>query len=146
MAGSGCVWPAWAIRYKAAMVNLLLVFFGGGTGAVCRYLAGVGFGRAFGPVRGWLAIGGINVLGGLLMGCLVGVLALRGGAAQERWRLLLGVGVLGGFTTFSSFSLDTVLMLEKRQYGTAAGYVGGSVTLSVLAVMLGLSLMRKVLA
>ncbi len=128
------------------MVNLLLVFLGGGTGAVCRYLAGVGYGRAFGLVRGWLAIGGINVLGGLLMGCLVGVLAMRGGAGQERWRLLLGVGVLGGFTTFSSFSLDTVLMLERRAYGAASAYVAGSVALSILAVMAGLVLTRRVLA
>ncbi len=128
------------------MVNLLLVFLGGGTGAVGRYLAGVGYGRAFGSVRGWLATGGINVAGGLLMGCLIGVLALKGGPHQERWRLLLGVGVLGGFTTFSSFSLETVLMLQRRDYGTAAAYVVGSVTLSVLAVTLGLLLMRKVLA
>ena len=128
------------------MVNLLLVFLGGGTGAVCRYLAGVGYGRAFGLVRGWLAIGGINVLGGLLMGCLVGLLAMRGGAGQERWRLLLGVGVLGGFTTFSSFSLDTVLMLQRREYGTAATYVVGSVVLSVLAVMAGLFVTRRGLA
>ncbi|WP_174300019.1 CrcB family protein [Caulobacter sp. S45] len=128
------------------MVNLLLVFVGGGTGAVCRYLTGVGYGRAFGLVRGWLAIGGINVLGGLLMGCLVGVLALRGGMGQERWRLLLGVGALGGFTTFSSFSLDTVLLLQRREYATAAGYVSGSVALSILAVMLGLFVTRRALA
>ena len=125
------------------MVNLLLVFLGGGSGAVARYLTGLGYGRLFGPTRGWLAIGGINVLGGLLMGCLIGVLALRGGAGQERWRLALGVGALGGFTTFSSFSLDTVLMLQRRAYGTAVGYVGGSVLLSVAAVWIGLTLMRR---
>ena len=128
------------------MVNLLLVFFGGGTGAVGRYLAGVGYGRLFGLKQGYLAIFGVNVLGGLLMGLLIGVLALRGGPGQERWRLLLAVGVLGGFTTFSSFSLDTVLILQRREYGTAAAYVAGSVMLSILAVVLGLFLTRRALA
>jgi CrcB protein len=128
------------------MINLLLVFFGGGAGALCRYLAGVGYGRAFGPKTPYMATFGINVLGGLLMGLLVGWLALRGGAGQERYRLLLAIGVLGGFTTFSSFSLDTVLLLERRAYGAAGGYVAGSVLLSILAVMLGLFVMRKALA
>ena len=59
---------------------------------------------------------------------------------------LLAVGVLGGFTTFSSFSLDAVLLLERRAYGAAGGYVAGSVLLSILAVMLGLFVMRKALA
>ncbi len=128
------------------MVNLLLVFLGGGTGAVSRYFVGVGYGRTFGPQQGYLATFGINVLGGLLMGVLVGVLALKAGAGQERWRLALGVGVLGGFTTFSSFSLETVLMLQRREYGTAVAYVAGSVVLSILAVTLGLILTRKALA
>jgi fluoride exporter len=139
-------WSRAAIRYKAAMVNLLLVFAGGGTGAVCRYLAGVNFTRLFGPKQPYLATFGINVLGGLLMGLLVGWLALRAGADQARWRLLLAVGVLGGFTTFSSFSLETATLLQRRAYGVAAGYVGGSVVLSILAVMLGLAVMRKAAA
>jgi fluoride exporter len=125
------------------MVNLLLVFVGGGTGAVARYLFGVGYGRALGPSTPFPATFAINVLGGLLMGLLVGLLALKGGAGQERWRLLLAVGVLGGFTTFSSFSLESVLMIERRAYGLAAAYVGASVVLSILAVMLGLFVMRR---
>ena len=125
------------------MVNLLLVFVGGGSGAVARYLFGVAYGRVLGPGQHLPATFAVNVLGGLLMGLLIGVLALRGGASQERWRLLLGVGVLGGFTTFSSFSLETVLMIQRRAYGLAAGYVGGSVALSLLAVMLGLMAMRR---
>jgi fluoride exporter len=125
------------------MVNLLLVFAGGGTGAVARYLFGVGYGRVAGPASPFPATFAINVLGGLLMGLLVGLLALKGGAGQERWRLLLAVGGLGGFTTFSSFSLESVMMIERRAYGLAAAYVGASVVLSIAAVMLGLFATRR---
>ncbi|WP_158913646.1 fluoride efflux transporter CrcB [Caulobacter sp. S45] len=128
------------------MVNLLLVFFAGGVGSVCRYSVGMGYLRTFGTKQPYLATFGINVLGGLLMGMLIGFLALRGGPGQEKLRLLLGVGLLGGFTTFSSFSMETVLMLERKAYGAAAGYVAGSVILSILAVMAGLLIMRKALA
>ncbi len=131
------------------MINLLLVFFGGGTGAICRYLGGVGFVRLFGTRYGYLATLSINVLGGLLMGLLIGALAFagtRGFTQGERARLLLGVGVLGGFTTFSSFSLEAVLLFERKAYGEAAGYIVGSVTLSLIGVFVGLMLMRKALA
>lgn len=87
-----------------------------------------------------------NVVGGLLMGVLAGFLAHRGGADQERLRLLLGVGVLGGFTTFSAFSLETALMIERRNYGQAFGYTLASVVLSVTALFLGLLLARKAFA
>ncbi len=131
------------------MVNLLLVFLGGGCGAVCRYLAGVGYGRAFGFRYPFGATLLINVIGGLLMGLLVGALtlyAVRGGGHSDRLRALLGVGLLGGFTTFSSFSLETVQLIERRAYGLATAYVLGSVVLSVLGVMVGLLLMRRSLA
>ena len=64
----------------------------------------------------------INVLGGLFMGFLASTLAHRGGGDQERWRLLLGVGVLGGFTTFSAFTLEAALMIQRRQVVAAAVY------------------------
>ena len=88
----------------------------------------------------------VNVVGGLIMGALVGLLAHRGGADQERWRLLMAVGVLGGFTTFSSFSLEVALMIERRAYVTAAGYVTASAALAIGAVFLGLMMSRKLFA
>ncbi|MGZ6013594.1 MAG: fluoride efflux transporter CrcB [Caulobacteraceae bacterium] len=126
-------------------LTLLLVGLGGAFGAISRYLLGVLTFRTLPHGLPWGTFFA-NVLGGLLMGVLVGVLALRGGPDQERWRLLLGVGVLGGFTTFSSFSLETALMIERREYAVAAGYSLASVVLSISALFLGLFLMRKILA
>lgn len=127
------------------MLNLLLVAVGGGSGAVMRYLLGVQTMRAFGT--GW-PYGTLiaNVAGGLLMGVLAAGLALRGGADQERWRLLLGVGVLGGFTTFSAYSLEVALMVERREWAPAAAYCVGSVVLSIGALFAGLLLTRRLLA
>jgi len=127
------------------MQTLFLVAAGGATGAVARYLLGVQAMRALGG--GWpYGTFAANLLGGFLMGVLAGVLALRGGADQEKWRVLLGVGVLGGFTTFSAYSLEVALMIERRAYGQAAVYSLGSVVLSVLALFAGLILMRRLLA
>ena len=127
------------------MINLALVGAGGAVGAMARYLTGQGVLRLFGPGQPYLATLIVNVAGGLLMGLLIGALALRvdGG---ERWRLLLGVGVLGGFTTFSAFALEAVGMLERRAYGLQAAYVAGSVLLSMLALMMGLTLARRAFA
>jgi CrcB protein len=127
------------------MIPLLLVFLGGGLGSITRYLVGVGVFRSLGP--GWpYGTFTANVVGGFLMGFLASWLAHRGGPDQERWRLLLGVGALGGFTTFSSFSLETVLMIERRDYGQALGYIAASVILSVGALFLGLLAARRIFA
>ncbi len=125
-------------------MNILIVFAGGGFGAVCRYLFGTGFVRLFGPSQPYLATFLINVLGSLLMGLLIGVLA-RSAGVSDRWRLLLGVGVLGGFTTFSSYSLEAVMMIERKAYALAGAYMVGSVVLGVLGLMAGLTVMRRAL-
>ena len=126
-------------------LNILLVALGGAVGSVARYLTGVAAGRVLGTR---LPFGTLtaNVLGGLLMGILVGVLALRGGAFQERWRLLLAVGFLGGYTTFSSYSLEVARMVETKAWGQAFAYSLGSVVAGVGAVFLGMLLVRKLLA
>lgn len=127
------------------MQNLLLVGLGGALGSMARYLVGVHSFRAFGP--GWpYATLIVNVVGGLLMGMLVSWLAHRGGVDQERWRLLLGVGALGGFTTFSAYSLELALMIEKRAYVAASAYGAASVGLSVVALFAGLILARRLFA
>ncbi len=127
------------------MQTLLLVAGGGAAGAVMRYLLGVQALRAMGP--GWpYGTFAANVLGGFVMGLLAGALAMRGGPDAERWRLVLGVGLLGGFTTFSAYSLEVVLMIERRAYGQAALYSLGSVVLSVAALFAGVILTRRLLA
>jgi fluoride exporter len=127
------------------MTNLLYVFVGGGAGALARYWVGAQAMRALGP--GWpYGTLAVNVVGGFVMGVLAAALALRGGADQERWRLLIGVGVLGGFTTFSAFSLETALMMEKRLYLSAGLYAAASVVLSVGALFAGLMAARRLFA
>ena len=91
----------------------------------------------------------VNVSGGFAMGLLAGWLAFRGGHTGwggESWRLLLGVGVLGGFTTFSAFSLDMMLLIERGQAGTAIAYALASVVLALGALAAGLWIMRSLTA
>ncbi|MBO9710263.1 MAG: fluoride efflux transporter CrcB [Caulobacter sp.] len=124
------------------MIKLLLVAVGGAVGSVARYQVGALTGRLLG--LNWpYGTFTVNLTGGLLMGLLVGWLAQRSGAEQEQWRVLLGVGALGGFTTFSAFSLEVALMIEKRAYAQAFTYTTASVILSVAAVFAGMILARR---
>ncbi|MPT48509.1 MAG: fluoride efflux transporter CrcB [Sphingobium sp.] len=125
-------------------MNNIYVMFGGAIGSLARYQ----FGRMATHIWGAaLPFGtlGVNLIGGLLMGLLVGSLA-RFGTGGESLRLLIGVGLLGGFTTFSAFSLDVVTLMERGQYGVALGYALLSVAGSVAALFAGLMLMRGVMA
>ncbi len=124
----------------------MLVALGGAVGSVMRYLTGEAARRLLGVTVWPWGTFSANVLGGLLMGMLIGGLALKGGADQERWRITLGVGLLGGYTTFSSFTLEAAMMLERREYLAAFGYIGASVVASLAALFAGLFLMRKLLA
>src|SRR3954462_10300933 len=112
------------VATSAAMPNLLIVMLGGAIGAGARHLAGSIALARFGPGFPWGTLG-VNLAGGLLMGLLAGWLMRAGGS--EAIRLFFAVGVLGGFTTFSAFSLEVSLMIERSQYGIAAAYVGASV-------------------
>lgn len=126
-------------------LELALVFLGGGTGSIARYLVGVQSLRLFGSAWPYGTFT-VNIVGGFVMGALVGFLAHRGGVDQDRWRVLLGVGVLGGFTTFSAFSLEVALMIERRAYTNAVAYVGASVLIAVTAVFIGLMTSRRLFA
>ena len=124
------------------MGHTLLVALGGGLGAALRHLTNLAAFRLLGPnfPFGTLAV---NVIGSFLMGVLVEVVARRFGASAEL-RLFLATGVLGGYTTFSAFSLDTIVLWERGAPGLAVAYVGLSVLLSLAAIIGGLWLARTV--
>ncbi|HAD17812.1 MAG: fluoride efflux transporter CrcB [Citromicrobium sp.] len=126
-------------------VAALHVFLGGGVGAVLRWQLG----RA---MTSWLgapiisvfpfATLAANAAGSLFMGLLAGWLARHGSGGSEQLRLLLGVGLLGGFTTFSAFSLEMVLLIERGQYLFALLYAFLSIALGITGLMVGLGVMR----
>ncbi|CZT34999.1 fluoride efflux transporter CrcB [Rhizobium sp. 9140] len=124
------------------MLNVLLVAVGGALGSVLRYLCGVASVRLMGAGFPWGTLF-VNITGSFLIGVLSEVIARRFGASPEL-RLFLVTGVLGGYTTFSAFSLDAAMLAEQGHFGSAVLYVALSLVLSGLGVFAGLALMRAI--
>ena len=124
-----------------------LVAIGGGLGSWLRYIVSRMTVSLIGPIRAsdfpWATLS-VNVLGSFAMGLLVGWLARFGDGSQDL-RLLIGVGLLGGFTTFSSFALEFALFIERGAIGSALTYVGLSLVAGFAGLFLGLMLMRSAL-
>jgi CrcB protein len=121
-------------------MNYVLVFIGGGVGSSLRYMVNVVCPRLFGmafPYHTFI----INITGSTIMGLIAGYLAFKGEAAQS-WRLFLMTGILGGYTTFSAFSLDAASLYERGEIGLALFYVLGSVVFSIAGLFAGLALVR----
>ena len=119
----------------------LIVFLGGGLGAALRHGINLASARAFGTgfPYGTLLI---NITGSLVMGLAAAYFAFKGDASQH-WRLFLATGILGGYTTFSTFSLDAALLYERGEIGPAAIYVLASVALSIAGLFAGFALVRS---
>jgi len=122
------------------MLNLLLVVIGGGIGAGIRHLTNMGALRLVGPNYPWGTIV-INIVGSFVMGLFIAMLARRGGSNELR--LFVATGILGGFTTFSAFSLDFATLWERGATLPAFGYALASVIGAILALFLGLWLARS---
>jgi len=122
-------------------MGYLVVFLGGGIGAAMRHGINLVVARLLGTAfpYGTLLI---NVTGSLIMGLVAAYFAFKGDASQH-WRLFLTTGILGGYTTFSAFSLDAALLYERGEVGLAALYVVASVALSILGLFAGLALVRQ---
>lgn len=120
------------------LTTLLQVALGGAIGASARYLTSVGAMRLMGPGFPWATLT-VNVMGSFLMGMLVVILAQKGGMKAAPF---LMTGILGGFTTFSAFSLDAFTIYERGQTGLAATYVIASVVLSLTAIVAGILITR----
>ena len=121
-------------------MGFLVVFLGGGIGAALRHGVNIAVARVLGSGFNYATLLE-NVSGSLVMGLLVGYFTFKGTIPQP-WRLFLTTGILGGYTTFSAFSLDTVLLYERGELGLAAVYVIASVAFSIGGLMAGLLLIR----
>jgi fluoride exporter len=128
------------IRKDAAVLAYLLVFLGGGIGAALRHGVNIVLGRWLGTQFPFSTLFA-NVSGSLVMGLLAVYFGLRMGSPQSL-RLFLTTGILGGYTTFSTFSLDSVTLWERSQYLATAAYVLASVAASLAGILLGATLIR----
>jgi CrcB protein len=124
------------------MKMVLMAAMGGAIGASARYLVGIGTLRFIGPGFPWGTLI-VNVVGSLIMGLLIASFALRFSVSNEV-RTFLVTGALGGFTTFSAFSLDFAVLMERKAQGLALAYLGASVALSILALIAGLYIARTI--
>ena len=122
-------------------MGYLIVFLGGGAGAALRHGMNLAAARALGTAFPYGTMI-INVTGSLVMGLIAGYFALRGDASQH-WRLFLTTGILGGYTTFSAFSLDAALLYERGEVGLSALYVVASVVVSIIGLFAGLAIVRS---
>ncbi len=122
-------------------MGYLIVFLGGGIGSALRYGVNIAASRALGTGFPY-GILLINVTGSFTMGLVTGYFAFKGEASQD-WRLFLTTGILGGYTTFSAFSLDAALLYERGEVGAAAIYVIASVALSIAGLFAGLAIVRS---
>lgn len=123
------------------MKLVFLAAAGGAFGAAARYLMGIATTRLLGHGFPWGTIT-VNIAGSFLMGLLIALLA-RSSAASNEIRVFLAVGLLGGFTTFSAFSLDFIVLVERKAHLHALGYMAGSVVISIAALFAGLALIRS---
>ncbi len=121
---------------------LLAVAVGGAFGAVARYGVMSAVGHWFGPGFPWGTIV-VNVLGSFLLGCLIETMALVWSPSQAI-RAMLVVGVLGGFTTFSTLSLDIQVLITRGNFFQVGGYIAGSIILAVFALLAGMAVFRQV--
>ena len=119
------------------------VAIGGAIGSVARYLVGIGAGKLFGTAFPWGTLI-INIVGSFLIGVFVEAFALKWDLPQAA-RVFLTVGICGGFTTFSTFSLDCWLLIDRGEFGPATAYMIASVVLSVVALVGGLQVVRSLL-
>ena len=119
---------------------VLAVAAGGALGSIMRYLVGIGSTKLFGLAFPWGTLL-INIAGSFLIGAFVELFALKWDLPQEA-RVFLTVGICGGFTTFSTFSLDAYVLMERGDWGLAAAYIIGSVVLSIGALFAALQLVR----
>ena len=122
------------------MNSIFAVAVGGAIGATGRYLFNLQMLRLLGPNFPWGTFG-VNVIGSFIMGLVAGLFALRLDLSPEM-RSFITTGILGGFTTFSAFSLDAANMIERAQHALAAAYIGGSVALGITGLFLGLWIAR----
>ena len=126
------------------MPTFLWVAVGGALGSAARYGVNIWSGRVFGAEFPWHTLI-VNVVGCFVMGALVELMALKLNVGSDT-RAFLTTGILGGFTTFSAFSLDFAYLVERKQVAAAGGYALASVVISLLAVFAGMNVMRTILS